>query len=106
MTERVKEKVAHKRNRIPEFKNREEEAKFWDTHSIADYMDEMRPARVHVAKNLSAGLTIQFDPETVTKLRQRAQKRGLGPTQLARMWILERLEDDHAKTKAHQNLET
>jgi hypothetical protein len=94
MTQSNKEKMTRrKRGRIPEFKSREEEAKFWDAHSIADYMDEMKPVKVRVAKNLSEGLTIQFDPETITKLRLRAQKRGLGPTQLARMWIMEKLEE-------------
>lgn len=95
MKERVKENVIHKKKRrIPEFKNREEEAKFWDTHSIADYMDEMKPVKVRAAQKLTEGLTIQFNRETVTKLRQRAQRRGLGPTQLARMWILEKLQQD------------
>jgi predicted HicB family RNase H-like nuclease len=89
-----------KKSRIPEFKSREEEAKFWDTHSIADYRDELKRVRVRVAKNLSHGLTVQFDPETVDKLRTRAQKKGIGPTQLVRMWVIERLEET-AEQKQH-----
>jgi len=27
--------------KIPEFKTEEEEAQFWETHSLADYMDEL-----------------------------------------------------------------
>ena len=77
---------------IPEFKSREEEAKFWDTHDLTDYWDEFKPVKVRFAKNLSEGITIRFDPQTLAKLREQARKKGMGPTTLARMWILERLQ--------------
>lgn len=77
--------------RIPEFKSREEEAEFWDTHDLTDYWDELKPARVRFAKNLSEGITIRLDRGTLDQLRSRAREKGIGPTTLARMWILERL---------------
>ena len=80
-----------KKSRIPHFASREEEAAFWDTHSFADYQDELKPLRVRFAKNLSEGITVRLDPETLATLRARAKEMGLGPTQLARMWILENL---------------
>ena len=70
---------------------RDEVAKFWDTHSFADYFDELKPIKVRFAKNLSEGATIRFDDKTLTKLRHVAAKKGMGPTTLARMWIMERL---------------
>ena len=82
--------------RIPKFASRAEEAKFWDSHSMADYWDELKPVRVRFAKNLSQGITIRFDPPTLDKLRLQAQQKGIGPTTLARMWILEHLADDKA----------
>jgi hypothetical protein len=88
MTENVKR---DKRDPIPEFTSNEDEAAFWDTHSLADYWDEFRPVRVRFAKNLSRGITIRLDPETLLTLRERAKERGVGPTTLARMWILEHL---------------
>jgi hypothetical protein len=78
-------------SRIPEFASLEEEAAFWDTHSTADYEDEFTPVRVRIAKGLSTGVTIRFDPETLQRLRAIAQEQGIGPTTLIRMWILERL---------------
>jgi predicted DNA binding CopG/RHH family protein len=80
-----------KKSRIPEFKSREEEARFWDTHSFADYWDELKPVKVRVAKNLSEGITIRFDRETLNSLRKEAAHKGIGATTLIRMWILERL---------------
>jgi hypothetical protein len=78
-------------SRIPEFATLEEEAAFWDTHSTADYEDEFRPVKVRFAKNLSQGITIRLDPVTLSKLRKLAHQQGIGPTTLARMWILEQL---------------
>ncbi len=80
-----------KKSPIPRFKNREEEAKFWDTHSVADYWDEFRPVQVRFAKNLSQVLPVRFDAETLDRLRRVAHKKGIGPTTLVRMWVMERL---------------
>lgn len=83
-----------KRDPIPAFKSKEEEAAFWDTHSLADYWEVFTPVKVKFAKNLSQGITIRFDPETLQALRERAHEQGVGPTTLARMWILERLRQE------------
>ena len=83
-------------SRIPAFASHAEEADFWDTHSFADYQDETKPARVRFAKNLSEGITIRFDSETLESLRAKAKEKGVGPTTLARMWILERLRGQPA----------
>ncbi len=84
------------REPIPEFASREEEARFWDTHDMADYWDEFKPVKVHFAKNLSEGLHIRLDPETMNELRSEATHKGVGPTTLARMWIKERLQSRKA----------
>ena len=81
-----------KQSRIPTFNSREEEAEFWDAHDTADYEDEFEPTNVRFAKNLSQGITVRFTSETLEILRTTARKKGIGPTTLARMWILERLE--------------
>lgn len=81
-----------KPSKIPRFKSRAEEAKFWDTHSIADDWDEFKPVKVCVAKNLSEVLPVRLDAETLNKLRKEARKKGVGPTTLVRMWVIERLQ--------------
>jgi predicted DNA binding CopG/RHH family protein len=86
-----------KKNRIPEFKSREEEAEFWDTHDTTDYEGEFKPVRVRFARNLSHPIPVRLDAKTWEKLKLRAQKKGLGATTLARMWIIERLEQPEAK---------
>jgi predicted DNA binding CopG/RHH family protein len=84
--------------RIPEVASLEEEAAFWDTHSTADYEAEFTPVRVRFGKRLSTGVTVRLDAETLQQLRTMAQEKGIGPTTLMRMWVLERLHD----TVAHR----
>lgn len=88
-------KQPEKKPGIPEFSSYEEEAKFWDSHDTADYEQEFTPVRVKFAKNLSEGITIRLDPGTLNVLRAIAHERGIGPTTLARMWILEQLKRVH-----------
>lgn len=94
MTER------QKKSPIPEFASIEEEAEFWDTHDTTDYEDEFKPVRVRFAKNLSQGITIRLDPETLAELRTRAKEQGIGPTTLIRMWILEHLRQQESRPAA------
>ena len=79
---------------IPEFKTREEEAEFWDTHDLADYWDQWKPVKIKFAKNLSEGITVRFEPETLAELRRRAKAMGIGPTTLVRMWVMERMASE------------
>ena len=84
------------KSRIPEFKNREEEAKFFDSHDMADFQDEFKVIKVRFAKNLSEGLHVRLDPETLMKLRIEAKEKGIGPTTLVRMWVKEQLRSANA----------
>jgi len=88
------------KQRVPEFPSVEEEAEFWDTHDTTDYELEWESVKVRFAKNLSQGITIRFSPSTLAQLRQTAHHRGVGPTTLARMWVLERLRREHSSTPA------
>ena len=81
---------------IPKFKNYAEEAKFWDSHDTTEFADQSNRVRVKFAKNLSDGITIRFDTKTLNELRLKAHEKGIGPTTLARMWILERLKKKSA----------
>lgn len=87
------DKEGRRKAPLPRFRSREEEAAFWDTHDMADYWDDFKAVKVRFAKNLSEGITIRLDPETLAKLRVEAKEKGVGPTTLARMWIMERLRE-------------
>ncbi|MEW5989122.1 MAG: CopG family antitoxin [Chloroflexota bacterium] len=92
-------------SRIPSFKTVEEEAAFWDTHSSVEFEDELEVVTDVIfvkARPRKRGLTVRLDEDTLTRLAQQAQEKGVGPSTLARMWILERLrrsENDVAGMK-------
>ena len=86
-----------KREPIPEFQNYEEEAAFWENHDLADYWDEFKPVKVRFAKNLSENINVRLDPDSLAQLRQQAHEKGIGPTTLARMWILEHLRSTRVR---------
>jgi len=79
-------------SRIPPFGSYEEEAAFWDTHDTTDFEAAFRPVRARFAKNLSQTLNVRLDSDTLDTLRHAAKERGVGPTTLARMWIVEHLK--------------
>src|SRR5215213_9280230 len=78
-------------SRIPDFQSREEEAEFWDTHDFTEFLDETRPVKLRVGKQLSEGLTVRLDRQDRDELERRASEQGIGPSTLVRMWIKERL---------------
>ena len=92
MTAQNEQYAKNSESHVPKFANHKEEATFWDTHDVSDYWHELKPVKVKVSKNLSKGITIRLDEETLEILRQQAHRKGIGPTTLARMWILERLQ--------------
>src|SRR5215471_8194617 len=81
------------KSRIPTFKTIEEEAAFWDTHSSEEFADELTPVEQvqFVPARSKKALTVRFDEETFEELTREAREKGIGPSTLARMLILEHL---------------
>ena len=79
---------------IPAFNTYEEEANFWDTHSITDFKAETETVKVSATRGLSANVQVRFDPETDHELEAIARERGMKKATLIRTWVLERLRQD------------
>jgi hypothetical protein len=81
--------------RIPAFQSIEEEAAFWDTHDVTEFVgQEMRPVAVTVGADLADRLTVRLDQADRRELDRRARAKGIGPSTLARMWLKERLRQE------------
>lgn len=88
------EEMTQPTRRIPDFTSREEEAAWWDSHSITDYLDELEPVQVRFAKNLSSPLSVRLDSQDRMELTRRAKEQGIGPSTLIRIWVKERLKQE------------
>src|SRR5947209_17166552 len=93
MTGKEQEQPQNTKGHIPTFKTIEEEAAFWDSHSIEEFADELTPVEnVKFVKAQSKKvLTVRFDEEAFEELTREAREKGIGPSTLARMVILEHL---------------
>ena len=79
------------KSKIPTFKTIQEEARFWDTHDITDFMDELEPVTVAPFRKKTKGITVRFDEKTLNDLRAKATHKGMGTTTLIRMWVMEKM---------------
>ena len=93
MTSKEQERPKVTKSRIPTFKTIEEEAAFWDTHSSEEFADELTPVEnvKFVPPRPKKALTVRFDEDSIEELSREAREKGIGPSTLARMLILEHL---------------
>ena len=85
-----------KQNRVPEFASREEEAEFWDTHDLTDYMDEVKVISVKFSDVIEQAVIVRFDSDTFDKLHRMASKRGIFPDALIHDWVVEGMKKAQA----------
>lgn len=86
--------MINKKSKIPKFKSIEEEARFWDTHSITDFEDETEDVEIiwEVDKPRDETLVLRVQKRFKDRLKRAARKKGLNVSTLARMWLMEKLQ--------------
>ena len=78
--------------RIPQFKSNEEAAAFWDSHSLADFDEDLAPAvDVGFRPPHKQIVSLRLDAEDARLLELIARSKGLSLSTLARTWVKERL---------------
>ena len=90
--------MTKRKSRIPKFKTIEEEAKFWDTHSLSDYWDEFKDIDIvfDLQKPKQETLILRLQKEVKNKLEKVAKSKGLSVSSLARIWLMEKLQTSKA----------
>ncbi len=83
---------------IETFKDRDKEAAFWE-ENFDTAAKIGKPIKVHFAKNLSETINIRLDTNSLHTIRIQALERGLGPTQLIRMWVMEKINSSSHLSK-------
>lgn len=93
-----------KTKHIPKFKSEAEEARFWDTHSVTDYLHELKEVHnVQFARPRKRLVSLRMDDHLIKSLKQVAAGKGIGYLTLMRMWITEKLSREHRLTHAHHS---
>ncbi|MBN1509191.1 MAG: hypothetical protein JW955_20265 [Sedimentisphaerales bacterium] len=78
--------------KIPQIDSIEELAKFWDTHDITDFEDELEEVEEPVFdRGTQAVMRIRLLPEQAEALKRIARSRGMDEADLVKEWVSEKL---------------
>ena len=85
-----------KRRKLPNTDSVEELARFWDTHDVTDFEDELEEVTEPVfalkgVRAKGAALSIVLPPADVRRLKGIARSMGVRETTVLRQWIVEKL---------------
>jgi hypothetical protein len=91
--------MSKKVKKIPLFKDLTEEARFWDTHDVTDYLDEMGFEDVNFLPQQPKDeiLTIRLEKKLKNLLVKKAKRIGINPSSLTRAWIVEKFLEENKK---------
>ena len=80
---------------ISQARTYEEIGEFWDTHSAADYWDQMEPAEfeVNLRSNMTNVIYYAVDRTLSAKIRELARQRGVSSETLLNLLVQEKLQE-------------
>ena len=76
--------------RLPQTDSIQELDKFWDTHDVTEFEDELEEVGDRVFER-DTYITINLPADEADALRAMARSRGVGDAELLREWVLDRL---------------
>lgn len=83
---------------IPEFKNYEEMAEFWDTHSLSDYWDQTETAEFDISSHARRRYLVSVDRDLLARVQMVARIRGLSIESLVNLLLEQRLKEIEVQT--------
>jgi predicted DNA binding CopG/RHH family protein len=92
-------------NRIPQFKNEDEEREFWETHSPLDYFDRKRAKRA-AFPNLKPSLksiSIRLPEDMLEELKVLANKKDVPYQSLAKMYLARQIALERERVKGRRS---
>ena len=76
---------------IPQTDSIQELARFWDTHDLTDFEDQLEEVSEPVFEREGV-VKIQLEPEEIEALNEIAKAKGVGSADLIREWVLEKIQ--------------
>lgn len=87
---KAKRPAVKTKSRLPEFKTIQEEAAFWDSHDLTDYLDEFEQDRETVFVRPEAPL-VEVSRTLWPKLVELSKQKHTTPDRLVNRWVREKL---------------
>jgi len=87
--------VKQHKKEIPDFKNRQEMAEWFDTHDTADYGFKPVKVKFELDKPKEDIMIVRINKGVKEGLKRIAQEKGLNTSSLVRMWIMEKFNQAH-----------
>ncbi|MBN2316503.1 MAG: hypothetical protein JXM79_21425 [Sedimentisphaerales bacterium] len=79
-------------SKIPKIDSIEELARFWDTHDIVDFEEDLEEVEEYIfERNTEAVMRIRLSAEQAEALKRLAKSRGVNEADIVEEWVRERL---------------
>jgi predicted DNA binding CopG/RHH family protein len=79
------------RPKLPQTDSIQELARFWDTHDLSDFEDQLEEVTEPVFERKKV-VHIRLEPEEIEVVQEMAKAKGIDSADLIREWILQRIQ--------------
>ena len=76
---------------IPQTDSIQELARFWDTHDLTDFEDQLEEV-VEPVFEPEAVINVVLGPDEIEALNELAKSKGVGSSDLIRQWVREKIQ--------------
>lgn len=80
-----------KNQKLPEIDSIQELAKFWDTHEVTDFEEDLEEIQASVFERGSE-IVLQLGRDESHAVRQLAANEGIGEADLIKKWVREKIQ--------------
>jgi predicted DNA binding CopG/RHH family protein len=77
--------------KLPQTDSIQELAKFWDTHDLTDFENELEEAQPTVFQR-EEQISVRLQHDEAEALRKMATSQGIPDSELIRQWVIERIQ--------------
>jgi predicted DNA binding CopG/RHH family protein len=94
-------KQKQSKNKLPKFKNEEQEREFWAAHDSTDYVDWSRAQSANLPNLMptTRSVSIRLPESMIEHLKVLANKRAVPYQSLLKMFVADRLEEELRSTR-------
>lgn len=77
--------------KLPQTDSIQELARFWDTHDLSDFEDQLEEVTLPVFER-KVVLQVQLQPKEIEIVKELAKSKGIDSEALIREWVIEKLQ--------------